>query len=193
MKRAAVQASVLRATEELLAEGARYGDLAVERIATRAGISRTAFYFYFRDKRELLMRLTENLTTLFYGQAEIWFSGDAEPERELRTAIGDIAAAYREHAPLVRAVIEVSGSDPEVAAHWRTLIGRFVEASTIRIEAEQAAGRAPGGAAHARSFALVWMTERTLYQQIVDDTGHTDEELLDALVGVWITSVYGRI
>ncbi len=193
MKRAAVQAAVLRATEELLADGAHYGDLAVERIATRAGISRTAFYFYFRDKRDLLMRLTEQITTLFYEQAEIWFSGDAEPERELRSAIGNIASAYREHAPLVRAVIEVSGSDPEVAAYWRTLVGRFVEASTIRIEAEQDAGRAPAAPAAARSFALVWMTERALYQQIVDDTGHSDEELLDALVGVWIASIYGRI
>src|SRR5437870_620924 len=53
-KRAAVQAEVLRATEELLAEGASWADLGVERIATTAGISRTAFYFYFADKRELL-------------------------------------------------------------------------------------------------------------------------------------------
>ena len=35
-----------------------------QRITTRAGISRTAFYFYFRDKRELLMRLTEDVTEL---------------------------------------------------------------------------------------------------------------------------------
>ena len=50
-KRAAVQAAVLRATEELLRDGASYADLNIERIARRAGISRTAFYFYFRDKR----------------------------------------------------------------------------------------------------------------------------------------------
>ena len=48
---------MLRATEQLLAEGSSYADLNVERIATAAGISRTAFYFYFRDKRDLLMRL----------------------------------------------------------------------------------------------------------------------------------------
>ena len=44
-KRAAIQAAVLRATEDLLAEGVSYADLGIERIATRAGISRTAFYF----------------------------------------------------------------------------------------------------------------------------------------------------
>src|SRR3712207_7614489 len=59
-KRAAIEASVLEATEALLAEGASFAELNIERIATRAGISRTAFYFYFRDKRELLVRLTRS-------------------------------------------------------------------------------------------------------------------------------------
>jgi AcrR family transcriptional regulator len=73
-KRAAVQAAVLRATEDLLAEGGNFADLGIERIATRAGISRTAFYFYFADKRELLMRLTEEVNALLFEQADIWFS-----------------------------------------------------------------------------------------------------------------------
>jgi len=47
-KRAAVQAAVLRATEQLLAEGATYADLNIERIATRAGISRTAVLLLLR-------------------------------------------------------------------------------------------------------------------------------------------------
>ena len=65
-KRTAIQGAVLAATESLLAEGASYSDLNIERIATRAGISRTAFYFYFRDKRELLMRLTADVNELLY-------------------------------------------------------------------------------------------------------------------------------
>ena len=63
-KRAQVQAAVLAATEALLAEGSSYAELNVERIATAAGISRTAFYFYFRDKRDLLMRLAGDVTEL---------------------------------------------------------------------------------------------------------------------------------
>jgi len=104
-KRAAIQASVLAATEALLAEGASYADLNIERIATRACISRTAFYFYFRDKRELLMRLTEEVNELLYAQADIWFSGDGEPEPEMREAITNIAALYAEHGVLLRAIV----------------------------------------------------------------------------------------
>ena len=85
-KRAAVQAAVLRATEELLAQGATYADLNIERIATGAGISRTAFYFYFRDKREVLMRLTADVSERLYREADVWFSG-TDPGDELRRAL----------------------------------------------------------------------------------------------------------
>src|SRR3954466_8269286 len=90
-KRAAVQASVLDATQALLAEGVSYADLNIERITTRAGISRTAFYFYFRDKRELLLRLTEDVTDELYREGDIWFSGEGEPADELGRALRNIS------------------------------------------------------------------------------------------------------
>jgi TetR/AcrR family transcriptional regulator, ethionamide resistance regulator len=186
-KRATVQAAVLRATEDLLAEGATYADLNIERIATRAGISRTAFYFYFRDKRELLMRLTEDLNEQLFQQADIWFSGDGEPEAELRTALTNIAALYAEHAPLVRATVEVSTYDEDVARFWRALVARFTTASSRRIGDE---GRAAGDA-NATAYALCWMTERALYEQMMEPEAVPADDLVEALVGIWLRSVYG--
>src|SRR6478609_1874538 len=107
-KRAAVQAAVLDATQALLREGVSYADLNIERIATRAGISRTAFYFYFADKRELLMRLTEDVNDELYQQADIWFSGSGDPEAEIRQALDNIARLYEQHGTLLRAIVEVS-------------------------------------------------------------------------------------
>jgi TetR/AcrR family transcriptional regulator, ethionamide resistance regulator len=190
-KRAAVQAAVLSATEALLTEGASYADLNIERIATRAGISRTAFYFYFRDKRELLMRLTEDVNELLYQQADIWFSGAGDPEPEIRQALTNIAALYAEHGVLLRAIVEVSTYDDEVARFWRGMLGRFVDASRRRIEAEQEVGLSVARHAQATAFALCWMTERTMYQHLVQSGPMTAEEMVDALVGIWLHSVYG--
>ena len=190
-KRAAVQAAVLAATEALLAEGASYADLNIERIATRAGISRTAFYFYFRDKRELLMRLTEDVNEQLYQQADIWFSGAGAPEREIREALTNIAVLYREHGVLLRAIVEVSTYDDEVAQFWRGLVGRFVDASRRRIEAEQEVGLSVARGAQATAFALCWMTERTMYQHLVQGGPMTADEMVEALVGIWLHSVYG--
>jgi TetR/AcrR family transcriptional regulator, ethionamide resistance regulator len=190
-KRAAVQEAVLAATEELLSEGASYADLNIERIANRAGISRTAFYFYFRDKRDLLTRLTADVAELLYQQAEIWFSGEGDPEAELREALTNIAALYGEHGVLLRAIVEVSTYDDEVAQAWHGLLGRFVDATRRRIEAEQAAGRAVAQHPHATAFALCWMTEHTMYQHSVEGQPFATADMVDALVGIWLRSVYG--
>lgn len=188
VKRQAIERDVLRATETLLAEGATYAELAVERIATEAGLSRTAFYFYFKDKRDLLTRLTEDVAAQLYEVADEWFTGDVE----LPEALKRCTEVFLEHGPLLRAVIETSGYDPEIGGLWRSLIGRFVEATRVRIEEERREGRAPAGAdAGATAFGLVWMLERVLYEQIVlggpIDRGDLDE----AVLRIWSQTIYG--
>jgi TetR/AcrR family transcriptional regulator, ethionamide resistance regulator len=191
-KRAAVQTAVLNATEQLLGEGATYADLNIEKIATRAGISRTAFYFYFADKRELLMRLTEDVTDQLYAQADIWYSGSGDPEAEIREALVNIARLYEEHGTLLRAIVEVSTYDDEVAVFWRTLMGRFVEATQVRIAGEQAAGKSSGFDPESAAFALCWMAERVLYQELVQSDPIARENLVEALVCIWMRTIYDR-
>ena len=191
-KRRATEADVLRATAALLAEGASYANLGVERIATRAGISRTAFYFYFADKRDLLMRLASEAAEQLYREADTWWSGSGDGPAQIAEALGKIAALYRAHGPLVCAIVEVSAYDAEVGAFWRGLVGRFVSASAERIEAEQAAGRADRGLdPAATAFALVWMTERSFHQMLVQEDPLPTDELVAALARVWSAAVYG--
>jgi AcrR family transcriptional regulator len=188
-KRAQVQADVLAATEKLLAEGSSYADLNVERIATAAGISRTAFYFYFRDKRDLLMRLAGDVTELLYAQADIWFSGEGDdPEDEIREALTRIAALYQEHGTLIRAIVEVSTYEEDIATFWRGLLNQFVDATARRIERE---GQPLPSTAHATAFALTWMVERTFYQQLVQEHPLPGDEVIDAIVGIYRGTVYG--
>ena len=192
-KRQATEAAVLQAMEELLAEGATYATLSVERIATRAGISRTAFYFYFADKRELLIRLASELSDELYRVADAWWSGAGDGAEQLTAAIEKIATLYRAHGPLVCAIVEVSAYDEVVGPFWRAHVGRFIEASAERIAAEIAAGSSDRSLApEATAFALVWMSERALYQMLVQDDPVCDVELVRALAQIWIATVYGR-
>ncbi|WP_205699197.1 TetR/AcrR family transcriptional regulator [Conexibacter sp. SYSU D00693] len=192
-KRAQVQADVLRATETLLGEGSTYADLNVERIATAAGISRTAFYFYFRDKRELLMRLAADVSGSLYERADRWFTSGGDTVGEMREALTAIAELYRDHGALLRAIVEVSTYDPEIATYWRGLLGRFVDATAQRIVTEQQAGRAGEMDPAATGFALVWMTERTLYQELVQGSAGSSADAVEALAGIWLRAVYGRV
>ena len=189
-KRAQVQAAVLRTTEDLLAAGNSYADLNIERIATGAGISRTAFYFYFRDKRELLMRLTEHVAEVLYSEADRFFTHEGDRTEEIRAALTSIFEVYRGHGPLLRAIVEVSTYDEEIARVWRGLLQRFADAMSHRVEREQEEGLALPIDVRPTAFALVWMTERTCHQQLVQGEQAPDG-LVDALTGIWVRAVYG--
>lgn len=184
---------MLRAMEELLTEGETYADLGVERLAGRAGISRTSFYFYFRDKREVLERLTVTIADELYSAAEVWWSGPGISAAALRTSIEDVSALFVAHGPLLRAIVEVGTYERDVAEHWRSIIGRFVDATEERILIEQASGGAPAFPARATAFALVWGVERSLYQQFVQDEAFDPTELVGAMSGLWLRAIYGRV
>ena len=127
-----------------------------------------------------------------YLQADRWFSSKADgPGEEVHVALSRISSLYTEHGPLLRAIVEVSTYDEEIAVFWRALLQRFADATAARIEHEQAAGRAQGVPAAATGFALVWMTERTFYQQLVQGAPVPPEEAVAALEGIWLRAVYG--
>jgi AcrR family transcriptional regulator len=180
------EARFVTATESLLAGGSSFAELSVERIAAEAGRPRTAFYLYFRDKRDLLERATEHVINQLYVEADRWYSGH-DGRHDLRTALGDFLGTYRDHAPVLRAVIEAAGYDERIGDFWRAVVRRFADANERRLVEE---GMEPGRAA-AMAFALTWMTERTCYQQIARGGSVDDPELVEALTEVWERSVYG--
>ena len=49
-RREQIERRLLDATERLMADGASFTELSVDRLATEAGISRASFYIYFEDK-----------------------------------------------------------------------------------------------------------------------------------------------
>lgn len=185
-RRREAKASLLEATERLLAHGGSYADLSVERIAVEAGRSRTAFYLYFRDKRDLLMRLTEAVAAQLYEVADRWWSGD-DGREDLRRALAEVLATYHEHRDALRAVVEASTYDEEVGELWRGLLARFIEATEERLAAIDGANAALPG----KAFALVWMTERSCYQHVVREPTLSDDELIEALHEIWARAIYG--
>jgi AcrR family transcriptional regulator len=171
----------LKATRELLEEGASFAELNVSRIAEKAGRTRTSFYAYFPDRRELLARLTGELADQLFASAEGFFAGATEPP-EIRRTLAEILSAFNAHSTLVRAVVEASGYDDDVAAYWRGVIDRFIDRAQQRIQ--ETRGLAPAEA-RAVAFGLVWMIERSFYQQAVRGTELTDDVVLDALTDLW--------
>ncbi|MEJ2864081.1 TetR/AcrR family transcriptional regulator [Actinomycetospora flava] len=134
-------AKLLDALEAMLAEGESFTEVSVERLAARAGVSRSTFYVHFEDKGRLLSELTADVVDQLLEAGRGWWGNDppASPD-ELRARAGTIVATYRPRAELMRAVIDSSSHDPAVREVFRELTGRYVTEITAHITAGQAAG-----------------------------------------------------
>jgi AcrR family transcriptional regulator len=183
-----IQAAVTAATLEL-AEQIAFKDLTVDQIARAAGLSRTAFYFYFRSKHDLLRAAMEEVSDEAFTEADRWWHGEGEPRALIRAAIEGVVDVYQRHVNLMRVGQEVAMYDPEMAALWQELMGRFIEATAEHLRAEQAAGRLrplePGPAAE----SLVWMMERCNYVYL--GLGRRSRaQMVDTLTAIWHHALY---
>jgi hypothetical protein len=135
------------------------------------------------------MRLVDRLSELFFVQGERWWSGTVPDDpAELWEILTNVLKLWREHAPVLIAIVETASYDEEIGAFWRGLMDRFTVATRDHLSSEAQAGRGSGLDPEAVAWVLVWMTERAWYQHITRPT-LSDEALLDALTAaVWRTA-----
>lgn len=145
-RRAELAARVAAAIARLLAEGASYTQLGVERIASTAGISRSTFYLYYRDKTDVLLRLSEPLRAGLFELARDWRPDAPDGPGGGLSGLVDvyvgILAHHRAHATVLAAVGEVIGYDRALSDVWLAEQERFADQLARLLAAEQHAGRA---------------------------------------------------
>ncbi len=183
-----IEVAVRAATLEL-AEEVPFKDLTIDQIARAAGISRTAFYFYFRGKHDLLRAAMEEVTDETYREADRWWHGEGEPRVLIKAAIEGVVAVYMRHANLMRVGQEVATYDPEMGELWRELIGRFISATAEHLRREQSAGRLRPLDPDETAESLVWMMERCSYVYL--GLGRRDaSHVVETLTAIWYHALY---
>jgi AcrR family transcriptional regulator len=188
-RREQARQDIVRSALEL-AEGGPFRDVTVDEIASRAGLSRSAFYTHFRDKHELLLVAVGEVAAELYRMAERWWSGEGAPAELVRRAIEGVVAVYAENASLLRLATEVSTYDEDVREFWLGISERFIVATAAHIRAEQEAGLISGTLdPRVTSEALHWMAERSCYVYLGRGE-RTPEEVVAALAPVWTAVLY---
>lgn len=167
--RDAAHQKILDAARTTLDEGG-YEALTIDRVMTRAGLSRTIFYRHFNDRGGLLIELWRQCVTAL---TEVgWLIGDADAD--LRTSMRaniDVVAAQ---AAVFIAVCDEATSDPDVREAYDASFQTFARVIEEQIRSRFPHVRDAGGTAE----ALVAMNERLWYQrfrsstapEVVDDT-----------------------
>ncbi|WP_336082636.1 TetR/AcrR family transcriptional regulator [Nocardia sp. SSK8] len=192
-RRVEFERRVLRAVEDLLADGTPFTELAVQKIAAASGAARSTFYRYFPDKSSLLIRMAELATADLFAAAELWWRAEhTEEQAGVAAAMRAMIGGFRAHRYLLLALSEVAGYDRAVAEYWRTRVATFAALVRARLDAERAAGRVAAGLdSAATALVLTSMVERTIATAFSADTGIADEALAEALGrAIWLV-VYG--
>jgi AcrR family transcriptional regulator len=183
-----VQAAVRTALVELLAERP-FKDVTIDGLARRGGLSRTAFYFYYPDKNEVLKEAADDVAAEIYAEADRWWHGSGPPEQLVREALEGIATVYSRHADMLRAAVEATTYDLEFRAFYGSLIRRFVDATAEHLRRELDAGRLRPLETDVVAEALVWMAERCAYALfLIEDRPVSD--VIEPLTGIWVNALY---
>jgi TetR/AcrR family transcriptional regulator, ethionamide resistance regulator len=177
-----------------------FREMTVEGIMVRTGLSRPAFYAYFRDRYEVVTRLLEGIGGLLFALDWRWLSG-GEGEEEASEVLVDALRAgsqtFVEYGPVLRAIADAAGYDARVEQVYRHgLIERLVVAVATRISRDVKAGLSPADLyPEETARALVLMTERYL----LDVFGHPERRpsreestaVFATLEEIWVRTLYG--
>ena len=191
-RRGQIERQLLDATERLMADGASYTELSVDRLATEAGISRASFYVYFEDKGHLVRRLAGQVFDDLADAAERWWSvsGRRDPA-DVLTAMTALVATYRRHQPLLVALNEMAGYDAAVGTTYREILA----AIAARLAAVITEGQDDGSirralCAQTAATSLTWMVERTCQQSLPGTPESGDGELATTLTQIIWGALY---
>jgi AcrR family transcriptional regulator len=186
--------AILETARRLLAERP-IAEISVDDLAKGAGLSRPTFYFYFPSKDAVLFALFERVIT----EADAAFERHSEsvPEDRYeawRSGINVFFETFVRHRGVTRAAHEVRASNPEVRELLARFMQKWIDSTAATIEAERDQGAAPTTLpARDLATALNLMNERALFTSFTEEQPSVAPgQLLDTLVHIWVTSIYGE-
>lgn len=170
------EAALLDAAEDALRH-MPLGELTMEAITSRAGISRSTAYFYFHNKEGIVHAVIDRATGQLFSAVQDVTSpeeedGSTAPERGIRVLI----ANWRLNGHIYRVGIELA-AHPQYRDVWPAQMAYGVDLWCQAIAYDRSRGLLTGGDPaqdHANATALCWMAERMCYLLFTRD--HTDEE-----------------
>jgi len=160
-------------------------------ISRDAGVTRSAFYFYFENKAGAVAALMEEMYDESYVAAAL-LSSDGTPAERIEATIRALFAACDKHEHIYRATLDARATSTTVRELWDNDRESFVPVVADLIEAERVSGAAPPGV-DARNLAsvLLELNDRMLERLALGGPLSRDQ-LVEAVVAVWVNTIYGR-
>lgn len=169
-----------------------FRDLQVWNLMDQTGLTRSAFYHYFVDRHELVVRLTERLARELAPMNEVWFEGGGDPLVNLRLGYEGVGEFWAQHGPVLRALADAATHDRKVEKAYRAFVDHFARRTAERIRRDIAAGLIRELDADETARALILMSERYLSEHLGSRGARDWRPVVATLVTIWQRALYGQ-
>ena len=168
-----------------------FRDMTVSLVTDPAGVSRSAFYQYFKDLHELMEALLDALKDDVMVATGPWFTGVGDPVVLLNESLDGLVKVCYQLGPILRATTDAATTDERLEKAWAQFVKQFDDAACARIEADQQQGLIPDFDARPVAIALNRLDAYTLIEAFGKRPRSKPEPVRDALARIWISTLYG--
>ncbi len=181
------------ATAERLLQERPLADISVDDLAKGAGLSRPTFYFYFPSKDAVLVTLFERVIVEADSALENMVANPPADLKSLwRIGINVFVQTFGAHRAVSLAA-DAARTNGAIGDLWSRFMQKWVGHITTVIESERARGAAPVTLpAGDLSAALNLLNEKVMLTSFAGERPSVpDDKVLDTLVHIWVSSIYG--
>ncbi|HEY1842448.1 MAG TPA: TetR/AcrR family transcriptional regulator [Mycobacterium sp.] len=185
--------AILTTAEQLL-QHRPLADISVDDLAKGAGLSRPTFYFYFPSKDAVLLTLFERVITEADSALDSMVANPPADLKSLwRIGINVFVETFGSHRAVSLAA-ESARTNKDLRELWSRFMQKWVGHIAMVIETERSRGAAPVTLpADELSAALNLLNEKLMLSSFAGDRPSVPKErLLETLVHIWVTSIYGE-
>ena len=186
------RSALLQSLDQHLQESS-FESINIADISRQAGVTRSAFYFYFENKATAVAALMEALYDEIFAVSRELTSLEGTPASRIGTMVSGLFEATRRHEHLFAAMLEARATSQAVREMWDADLLSFVEPLAEMIRAERKAGRAPDGPDPvALATMLLELNDRALERLVRGGSLDPDREA-EAVTTIWLRTIYGTV
>ena len=174
-------------------QGSSLDSINIADISRRAGVSRSAFYFYFENKAIAVAALMEEMYDDAFVAAGLLAATEGTPAKRIETMLRELFGTLDRHQHVFAAMLEARATSEAVRSMWDADRQSFVQPVADMIQEERVAGRAPDGPdTVVLATVLLELNDRML-ERIALGGPLTRDQQVEAVAAIWLRTIYGSL
>jgi AcrR family transcriptional regulator len=183
--------AILESLDHHLRE-AGFDALNIADVTRRAGVTRSAFYFYFENKAAAVAALLEPMYEDGFLAGDILTDPTQPRADRIRAMLTALLDTVDQHRYLLQAMLEARATSPAIREVWDDARDSFVASVAGMISAEREAGQAPDGpAAEVIASMLLEFNDRLMERYTLGGR-LTRDELLAGAETIWLRTIFAN-